>query len=78
MRVYRDNKFNHFVVYFDILFDKLNFKYFINDLIILVQIYRKILSLVNIKKTYILKIIHLNLDNYSLEEFLLSKKRKNI
>jgi hypothetical protein len=35
MRVYRPNKQTHFIVYFDILFDNYNIKYFINDLLIL-------------------------------------------
>ena len=35
MRVYRPIKFSHFIVYFDILFDKQNFKYYINDLLVL-------------------------------------------
>ena len=35
MRVYRDNKQTHFIVYFDILFDNYTIKYYINDLVIL-------------------------------------------
>ena len=35
MRLYRPNKQTHFIVYFDILFDNYNIKYYINDLIIL-------------------------------------------
>ena len=35
MRVYRPNKQTHFIVYFDILLDNYNIKYYINDLIIL-------------------------------------------
>jgi len=35
MRVFRPNKQTHFIVYFDILLDNYNIKYYINDLIIL-------------------------------------------
>jgi len=35
MRLYRDNKFKNYIVYFDILFDNYNIKYYINDIVIL-------------------------------------------
>ena len=34
MRVYRPNKLTHYIVYFDLIFDNFNIKYYINDIII--------------------------------------------
>ena len=76
MRVYRDDKFSHFIVYIDILFDKSKFEYFINDLIVLGSDIQENIDFSDYKENLYPENNMLKSDDYSLEKYLLSKKRK--
>ena len=76
MRVYRDNKFSHFIVYFDILFDKQEFKYFINDLIVLGLDIQENIDFSDYKENLYPENDILKSDNLSMKEYLRSKEIK--
>ena len=76
MRVYRDNKFSHFIVYIDILFDKQEFKYFINDLMVLGTDLQENIDFGDYKENLYSDNDSLKSDTYTMTEYLKSKERK--
>ena len=82
MRVYRDNKFNHFIVYFDLLFDKKQIKYYIKNIVILGTDIQENIDFSNYKQNFFGLSNKFNSNvKYSKEEidkFLNSKKKKDI
>ena len=76
MRVYRDNKFSHFILYIDILFDKQEFKYYINDLIVLGSEIEENIDFGTYKQNLYPENNTLESEQYSINEFLKSKENK--
>ena len=80
MRIYRKNKFNHFIVYFDILFDNYNTKYFINNMFILErELQDKLVFGPFLDNTKLSDKFNNNIKyEDTLEKYIKSKKKKNI
>ncbi len=82
MRVYRPNKQTHFIVYFDLIFDNYNIKYFINDLILLGTDIEENILFSNFKKNnYGITDefeSDINLNPLEVNKFIESNKKKKI
>ena len=81
MIIYRKNKFNHFVVYFDILFDNYNNKYFINNMFILErELQDKLVFGPLLDKNKLSDKFNNNIDykNDIIEKYIKSNKKKEI
>jgi len=81
MRVYRKNKFNHFIVYFDIIYDNYNNTYYINNTFILQRdlqekiIFGPYLDNNTLSRTFNNDISY---NDENIEKFIKSKKKKKI
>jgi hypothetical protein len=82
MRVYRDNKMSHYIVYFDILFDNKNINYYINDIIILGTDIEENIVFSEFKKNYFELSdtfnSDINLDKDAINKFIELKQKKQI
>ena len=81
MKVYRKNKFNHFIVYFDILFDNYNNKYYINNMFILErELQDKLIFGPFLDKNKLSDKFSNNIDykNDTIEKYIKSAVKKNI
>ena len=84
MRVYRPNKFTHFIVYFDMIFNNFNNNYYVNDLMILGTDIQENVMFSKFKNNYFKSPTPINhkdnikIDNDEINAFIKSKARKNI
>ena len=82
LRIYRTNKFSNYIVYFDLLFDNFNIKYYINDLIIIGTGIKENItfSKFNINKFKLENTFNsnININKKQLNKFLENKKKKKI
>jgi hypothetical protein len=82
MRVYRDNKMSHYLLYIDLLFDNYNTKYYINDIIILGTDIQENIAFSKFKKNYFKLADNfnsdINLDKDKINKFINSKQKKQI
>ena len=84
MRVYRPNKFTHFIVYFDLIFNNLNNNYYVNDLMILGTDIQENVMFSKFKNNYFKSPTSINhkdnvkIDSEEIKEFIKSKAKKNI